>query len=151
MERVVIKVYRHEARSAKEFLHAILSASKIAGIHRIVNPTNRVVDVYFIPGRNAVNVDVHRVTEAVSGSIQSTANMVLDARDADSISYEYEKYELSRVYIRFTISSRDELVIWNWYEAKIKPLMFVFGGKHAYERAVEFADFIYLGNVVIKE
>ena len=151
MERVTIRVYRHEARNAREFLNAIISASKTAGIHRIVNATNRIVDVYFIPGQHAVNVDVQRIAETASGSIPSTAYMVFDARDADVVSYEYEKYALSRVSVRFTVNSGEELVIWSWYEDRIKPLLFVFGGKNAYGRAVDFANFIYLGSVVVRE
>ena len=151
MERVTIKVYRHEAKSAKEFLSAIISASKTAGIHRIVNATNRLVDVYFIPGQHTINVDVQYLVGTVSGSIPSTSHTIFDALGADIVEYEYEKYALSRVSVGFTIESGEELVIWSWHGETIKPLMFVFGGKSAYNRAVEFVNYKYLGSVVVRE
>ncbi len=151
MERVTIKVYRHEAKNAKEFLNAIISASKIAGIHRIVNATGRLIDVDFIPGQHAINVDVQYIVGTVSGSIPSTLHTIFDALNADVVEYEYEKYALSRVHVRFTVDSGEELVVWSWHGETIKPLMYVFGGKGAYSRAIEFVNYKYLGNVAIKE
>ena len=151
MEKITIRVFKYEAKSAKEFLNAIILASKTAGIHRIINATNKLIDVYFIPGQHAINVDVQYLVGTVSGSIPSTSHTIFDALGADAVEYEYEKYALSRVSVRFTIKNGEELVIWSWHGETIRPLMFVFGGKNAYNRAVEFVNHEYLGNVVIKE
>ena len=148
---IVLDVYRREARNLVAIMGAIVATVKRVGVYRIVNSTGRIVEVFFIPGKGELLVEVHRGVEKVHGRIRSETELIVDFAEPHWSTYEVKKNGKSDVYVAFKLKDGEEIVVWSWVESRVKPVLYVFGGERAYERAVDFINKLYVGMVALRE
>ena len=140
MERATIKVYKHEARSPKELLDAIIFASKTMGIHRIINLSGRRLLVGFTLEERAISVSIDYGTETISSTIYSSPNMILDIHGAHIVTHDYENFSLKKMYTGIGLLNGQEIIIFRWRATGMRQIMYVFRGGEEYERVMTLID-----------